>query len=109
VGFEHAISLDAGARLGRMEALILCGAVTVLMGCLIAIGATSKGARRQSGFRYRVCGQAALLLVIAVAGGFAYRIDRVALVLGLVGVCLLQVGMARAALRRTFAVLLAPA
>jgi low temperature requirement protein LtrA len=82
VGFYRAISVPPGAVLGNGESAILCAAVAVLMGALIAIGATTEASATT------IVSQIGVLLIVGGLGVVAWRTPAVLLVAGL-GFCTL--------------------
>lgn len=82
VGFHRAISVQPGATMAPGQGQILCAAVAVVMGALIAIGASTEAPRR------RIVSQTCVLFLVGSLGLIASRAPAVLLVIGL-GLCAL--------------------
>ena len=99
MGFERAIALKSGETLNRVEGWILCDAVALLMIALIAIGATSEIVQKKHRVATYVWPQAILVGSVLTMGQWADRMPSVALVAGLLLMCVGQMVMAQ---RETF-------
>ena len=90
VGVKHIISLPPGSKLHSPEAWILCGAATLAMVALIAIGATAPSAQRSPHLMRNLLTQCLVAGITLLAGALGKRVPPVLLVSCLASLCLLQ-------------------
>ena len=90
VGIEHVIRIAPDGHLHASEVWILCGAIALLMGALVAIGATSD----ESGQGGRTWVRSALAAAPLALAPFGQDVAPVILVAAVVALCLAQLGLA---------------
>jgi low temperature requirement protein LtrA len=94
VGVEHIVTIAPDGHLHRVEVLILCGAVTMLMAALTTIGVTSEHAQHDPRRLTRASRQYAISLLPLGLVSFGESLPLVGLVAAISALCLAQIWLA---------------